>query len=293
MKGPSGSTAARLLFLAVVVGFAWWGLRQSGDEVATAMGETEPLGVAVGLVAVLAGLALTGLLWRQVLAGYGHHLPVRAAGSVFFVGQLGKYVPGSVWSMGVQARLARQHDVPARTTVGTSLVFLLVHVATGLVVGALLAVDPGQPGWARLVGAAVGGVGLLLLAPAVAALVARRVGGQHAGFAWNARDVVLSSGFMLLVWSCYSVALVAVLPEAQVSALPALAAAFALGYVAGVAVPFAPAGVGAREAVFLFVAAPAVGIGPAASVAILARVLHTVGDFVAAGVAWAAARHAA
>ena len=32
-----------------------------------------------------------------LLAGFGSRPPLRGASQVFFVGQLGKYLPGSVW----------------------------------------------------------------------------------------------------------------------------------------------------------------------------------------------------
>ena len=73
---------------------------------------------------------------------------------MFFVGQLGKYVPGSVWSIGAHAHLAARHGVPLRVTVGTSLMFLGLNLATaGLVVGvARRSPARGTPG-CRLAGA--------------------------------------------------------------------------------------------------------------------------------------------
>ena len=102
-----------------------------------------PGAVLVGLTA--AGLVLLGLLttcgaWLRLLAGYGHRLPREDGRRVFFVGQLGKYIPGSVWSMGAHADLARGFGVPVRVTVGTSLAFLGLNVATaGLLAFGMLA----------------------------------------------------------------------------------------------------------------------------------------------------------
>ena len=45
------------------------------------------------LAAVLAGVLATFLCWRAVLADLGGRLPVNAGARVFFVGQLGKYLP--------------------------------------------------------------------------------------------------------------------------------------------------------------------------------------------------------
>ena len=43
------------------------------------------------------GLGATGLAWRAILAGLGSPLPVSAVPPVFFVAQVGKYLPGAIW----------------------------------------------------------------------------------------------------------------------------------------------------------------------------------------------------
>ncbi len=55
------------------------------------------------------------LAWRRVLADLGSPLHLAPAGGVFFVGQLGKYLPGSVWSIVAQAEMGTTaaHPAPA------------------------------------------------------------------------------------------------------------------------------------------------------------------------------------
>ena len=121
-------------------------------------------------------LSVDNLLER---IGLGAPLPLREGSATFFVGQLGKYVPGSVWSLGAQATLARRQSVPARVTVAAGLVFLGYHLATGVALGAgavLLGVlDPGWPAWVSgllVLGAVVG------LAPSLVRALSRRLAGQ-------------------------------------------------------------------------------------------------------------------
>jgi hypothetical protein len=52
--------------------------------------------VALAMVAVLGGLFCSLLGWRAALAGLGSPLPLGGAMQVYLLGQLGKYVPGSV-----------------------------------------------------------------------------------------------------------------------------------------------------------------------------------------------------
>jgi uncharacterized membrane protein YbhN (UPF0104 family) len=287
---------ARGLFLVAAVGFGWWALRSRGAEIRAAVLEVSPARVLLALVVVLAGLAVTSVVWRGLLAGYGHHPAARAATAVFFVGQLGKYIPGSVWSLGAQADMARRDGVPPRTTVAVGLLFLWVHVGTAASVGAVLVAAPDD--WAPvdpLVRALVAALGLIAVAPPVLERLGMLLAGTRLRVPWSA---ALGLGAaMAAVWFAYGAALVLVVPAADVAAaggagalLPGYVGAFALSYVVGVLVVIAPAGVGAREGTLVLLLAPSLGLPVSAASALLIRAVHTVADFVIAGVAWALAR---
>lgn len=291
MSRAGSRTATRLTFVTVVAGFALWGFGHSGNEVREALAMTSWSALALALLLVVLGLTVTAVLWRHILGAYGHRLPLPQAMAIFFIGQLGKYVPGSVWSIGAQARMAAGHGVPARTTVSASLVFLMVHVATGLLAAASLGACLELSAEYRrliIIGGAV--TGAVLLVPEVARRFAARTGGRAGHFAWRVGDLLGTLAAMGAVWACYGSALTLVLPQPSVPDLVPVTVAFALGYVAGVAVPFAPAGLGAREGMVLLILVPALGVGPAGAVAVLGRVLHTIADFTVAGGAWALAR---
>lgn len=295
---PRALAAARIAFVVAALVFGWVGLRPHGEEIGRAMAAASAPRVALAGLLVLGGLALTGTVWRRILAGYGHHVPRRAADGVFFPGQLGKYIPGSVWSLGAQAEMARRLHVPARTTVSVGLVFLWVHVATAAVVAGLLAPSPTATSSGAVVAlraSAVAGGAVAMAAP-----VLHRLGGRLARAAepldlgW--RGVGGITALMGTVWALYGAALVAVLPPGVVvdggpgRLLLVGVGAFAASYVAGVLVVVAPAGAGAREAALVALLAPTLGLPVAAAGALLVRVVHTVADVVIAGLAWVAAR---
>lgn len=271
--------------------WAWWSMRGRWDEVGDALAETSAPGVIVAFVLVLGGLLATGIVWLRLLAAHGHRLPFGDGLSIFFLGQLGKYIPGSVWSIGVQAGLARAHGVPGRATAGASLVFLGVHVSTAVVLGGVLtlagAVDPGVPTWmvyAALLAAAIG------LLPAVVNWLGSLVSSPEGRLRLRWSDLAAALALMTAAWSAYSLALVGMLPDLDLSVTGPLAAAFALAYAAGVVVVLSPAGLGAREGTFVLLLAPVTGVAVATGVALLARVVHTVADFALAGLTFARAR---
>ena len=72
--------------------------------------------LAAGLVSLAPIFTLLG--WRCILADLGSPLHLAPAGGIFFVGQLGKYVPGSVWSIVAQAEMGTRLDIPRRPSSG-------------------------------------------------------------------------------------------------------------------------------------------------------------------------------
>ncbi|GAB3082434.1 lysylphosphatidylglycerol synthase domain-containing protein [Nocardioides zeae] len=275
----------RAVFLAVVVGCMAWSLDGRWDEVVRAVRRVHPLALGAAVLLTCAGLLATSVVWRRTLAAFGHDVPRREARSVFFVSQLGKYVPGAVWAIGVQARLAARHAVPVRVTVTTALMFTGIHLVTagllgGVLVAAGVAPAPG-PRWLWGLGALVCVAGFV---PAVTRRVLRRAAGTALVVGW--REPLAVVGLMALAWGAYALALLLLVEDRSISSLGALAGAFALGYVAGVLVVVAPAGLGAREATFVAVLSPATGLPVATAIALLARLVHTVADVLLAAVSW-------
>jgi len=113
-----------------------WALAAQWGAVRPLLGQLSVPSLGAALAAVLGGIVATFLCWREVLADLGRRLPLAAGARVFFLGQLGKYLPGSLWPVMAQMELGRDHQVPERASGSAVGVFLLVLVGTGLVVAA-------------------------------------------------------------------------------------------------------------------------------------------------------------
>jgi len=290
MTGRRWLDVARWVFLGAVLAFAWWGLHDRTDEVVDAVTATSAWRIVVSGVLVVVGIAVTSTAWLRLLAAYGRELPPGEGRAVFFVGQLGKYIPGAVWSMGAHAQLARKHEVPVRTTVSTSLVFLGVNLATaGLVAASAALVGASSVDVPRWVLVAVLAVGVAGLSPWVVNLCGSLISGgdplalTHGGVA----RVVLLQG---VTWACYGGAMLLLAPDPSPRVFAAAAGAFATAYAVGVLVVLAPAGLGARDVTLIALLAPVTGLTSATAIALLTRVLHTGGDLGLALMAWAWAR---
>lgn len=86
-------------------------------------------------------------------------------------------------------------------------------------------------------------------------------------------------------WLLYGAAFWMLAAGLALDPMPSLALSvgvFASGYIVGLIAVFAPGGVGVREAVFLTLLAPAIGVGAAATLAVASRILLTVTEVAAA-----------
>ena len=95
-------------------------------------------GVALSLAAALVGVVGTYLQWRSVLIGLGVRFGVVEGARVFFVSQLGKYLPGSVWPVVMQMEAGRSRGANRKTMLAANLITVLLSVCVGVVLAGLL-----------------------------------------------------------------------------------------------------------------------------------------------------------
>jgi hypothetical protein len=276
-----------VLFVLVAVALLLLALRDQGPEALRVARQVGAAAAAASTAAVLLGLLASALVWRALMADLGTRLGLRAALHVFFLGQLGKYVPGSVFAVAAQMELGRAHGAPRSRTGTAGLLFLGVLVAAGLLAAAV-ALPLTSPGalrsyaWVLLVLP----LGAVLLAPPVltrlVGLLLRTLRREPLDRPLSARAVAAALGWALVMWAAYGVHLwLLVRPQdvqAGTSLLLLSTGAYALAWTAGFLVVVAPAGAGVRELALVVALAPVLDRTGALAVAVLSRVLMTLGD---------------
>ena len=290
MRRLATSRWIRLGLLALALGFCAYGLVSQRAEVATALHQLSWGSVIGAVIAVIAAMGCMMLSWRALLADLGSPLPLPAAIRILFVAQLGKYIPGAVWAAAAQVELGRGHQVPRRRSATAAAVGLLVTLATALLVAAvalpLSSGDAARKYWWAL---ALALPALLGLYPPLTSsvvngllrLVRRPPLERPISTAGMARTVAWS----LLGWVFFSVQawlLVMDMTGKGLAVLPLAAGAYALAWAVGlILIPF-PGGVGPRELALIAALAPIMSPGAAIVVAVISRLVNTIGDL-----AWA------
>lgn len=178
------------------------------------------------------------------------------------VSNLGRYIPGNIWTIGAMGAMARQLDVSPVAASGSALLGTLVNIAVGFVVAllsghALLLSRVPVALRTLTVVVIMAAAGSLLLLPFVMSRVSRaasRVVGRPFEATLPMRAVVYSLIGNVIAWIVYGAAfqlfMVGVLGRSTGGSLTYLAA-YTSSYLIGYIFLFAPAGVGFRELAML------------------------------------------
>ena len=282
--------AAQLALAALVAWFVWQSVAGDLGEFRSLRSLAAPIELRLGPVALAAAVVwgTYGMLiaaWRTVLSGWRQHLTFPSAVRIWCISNLGRYLPGKVWSIAGLAVLARREGVHGLAAGGSAVVMQAMAVGTGAAVA--LAFLPQIDSAVSLV------AGLAVAAVSVTALTSKPI------MRWLARltrtraeidplptrTVVLGAGTTLAAWLMYGLAFWLLAQGLTPDSMPTLelaVGAFAAGYIVGLLAVFAPGGVVVRESVLVGLLVPSIGTGPALVLSIGSRLLLTVTEIVAA-----------
>jgi len=274
--------AAFALFIVYAVAKRWDGVRDYAGRLSVA---------AIGLstTAVLGAIWCSFLCWKAVLADFGSRVPVGGGMRIFFVGQLGKYLPGKLWPILTQTRLGAEYGVPKRSSGAAAGVFMLLVLGTGLVIGVATLPFLGAQAFHRYWWAlAVLPAALVAMHPAVLnwglGLGLRLARREPMPQPLTLRGTATAAFWCLPMWALFGVHTWALALDLGGGGLPLLlrsTGVFAASWSIGFLLLVAPAGAGPREAAFIVLLGATLPVAQATVIALVSRLLITVGD-----VAW-------
>ena len=296
----------------VVLGFALWYLLHFAAahraELAGARLTIAWTPLVAGSVLTLLGYAWNVRLWSWSLGWWRQRLRWTAALRIWFLANLARFIPGTVWQFAGLAAMSRAEGVSAVAATTAILVQQLSLLVTGGLAALVTAPEllsawshgVRQGGSLSALAAAAGALGdrahalpavarvaivVLLFAAGVLAVplllppmarLARRMG--------KGGDVVVPTpttpqlgGYVaahLITWALYAIAFWLFCRGTFGDDAPALApamAAFLVSYVAGIVIVVAPGGLGVREAVLTATLSPVIGAERALLVSLLSR----------------------
>lgn len=289
---------ARILVFLAIAGSIAYAIYTLWPDVRDTLLSLNPWSIALSFVVAMTAMCANVMAWHAVLRELDHRVSVVESGRIFLVGQLGKYLPGSIWAFVLQMELARRAGIPRARAFAASLILVGIATTTALVLGLM-----GLPALKAVGGPAVWGVVALIPVAVICALppvltrlvnlflkLLRREGLGHR---LTYRGLLRIFGWCVVAWSLFGLhfwILSAGLDGADAPNLFDAIGAFALGMTAGLLAIASPSGLGVREAVLVALLAPFVGIGVALGIALASRLILTLSDVIAAGGAAMSAR---
>jgi glycosyltransferase 2 family protein len=264
-----------------------------------------PMAVATGMAALAYAsiVPVTSWAWGRLLRDIGVRLAPLQLNMIIGLTQIAKYMPGGIGQHLGRSALSIQQGMPPGPLFATLAVELVLAIEAAISVGVVaLVVALDRPlrlplGDRPLLSLATLGLGTTLaglfalknlpsltrrIAPFLAPDAAIQLpGGSALGAAFSA--YVLN--YVLIGSGLYAIADVA--GGVQLSTLPLCVGTFALSWVAGFVVPFAPAGLGVREGVMIALLSPTLDAATALKVVVAFRISTTTGDLL--GLMWGGA----
>ncbi len=238
---------------------------------------------------MFATYALLIEVWRRILAEWRAQVSFGDAARIWFVSNLGKYVPGKVWQILAMGSMAREIDVQPTAAAGSAILSTVVNIAMGGVVAvvagwkALDAVTQGHAALGIVLAIALM-AGVLLVPAALPPMirVAERLTGRTLALGdLPRRAVYIAIVGNIFAWVMYGWSFQLLVRGVLGSATGSLAqytAAYAVSYIIGYLVFLIPGGVGPRE-IALIASLKAMGLAnpkEAAVIAVTSRLWLTV-----------------
>ena len=276
---------------------AWEDLRASG----LSGWRVRPLWLAAAVGCEVAALCASGVVWAWLFRTAGGKAGVPQAAAAWLGSNLGRYIPGKIWQVTGLVAYVRGRGDSGATAFATLIAFQAAILATGAalalaVLGARAFEGLGR--WPLI----AGGLALAAaLTPPVLRFVIRlgrrllRETREHGDAEPDGKMLCRAVVGSLLIWPLHGLGFLALLEGLVLQNTIGFQAAlgvFAGSYVVGYLALVAPGGLIVREGAIigLLAAAAAIPAGPAAALALAARLWTTVAELLSFGLALALLR---
>ncbi len=241
--------------------------------------------MALSLLLAWSTYGLQVVSWRVILSGWGQRLPLLSLATIWFVANLGRYVPGKVWSVTGMVVLATRRGVPAWAATASAVVIQGLGIGAAVVVVLVTMPASASPAWlAVAAGAAIATLAAFAW-PWLIRQLQTRVPQLRELRVLPLRTLATSVVLTTASWLTYGASLWALsrgLGNPPTLPLGAACGIFALGYTLGLLALVAPGGLVVREGILFAMLKPYLGAGPAVVVSIASRLILTVTELVAA-----------
>ncbi|MHB9029226.1 MAG: lysylphosphatidylglycerol synthase transmembrane domain-containing protein [Candidatus Latescibacterota bacterium] len=274
-----GLLALAVLYYIRVTVLANW------EQVSGYAWDFNPVLMGISLAVFFVAYAWLAWTWGKVLGYAGHDVSFSVAWDIYFIGNLGRYIPGKVWTIAGTAWIADRKGLPPVKTATASVFAQAYSMISSLVFFAVFLILRGD----RLEGMRLEWAAPLMLLFAAVFMVPRNLerilnrmlaalGRESISLGLTIGKAARIVGLYFISWLLFGAAfwlfVAAVTGDTSVS-LIFLTAVFAAAYVGGFLAVFVPGGLGVRESLMSVLLSGTVPPGVGLLVAFLVRLAAT------------------
>ena len=250
-----------------------------------------------GWILTLIALFPAGIAWFQTLRDFQLSVPARHGAYAYFLGHLGKYVPGKAMAIVLRVGYLHRLGISVRPTILSVFIETLTSLASGSILGAILLQTMSVPPWLKVCALACIPLAALALVPKpfrwlIERLSRSRLGAmpQHVAEAIQWRLMLRCGTYSAVGWLLHGTAawmlLMAIDPASDLlswRAWSTCVSSMALAALAGF-VSMIPGGAGVRELVATWGIATLVPMPVALASAVITRLAAIAAELIVLGV---------
>jgi uncharacterized membrane protein YbhN (UPF0104 family) len=284
-------TGTILVVLALL--FAAWAIQREWHPMVSSLRSMSTPTLLLSFSCGILAIGVTFPMWRALLQGLNVNLSFETGSRIFFVSQLGKYLPGSVWPIVMQVEAGHDRGATRRTMLTANLLAVALNSAVGLVVACILLPFYDRSAlvkywWMFMIGAGLLGLVHPKIFPRLINGIMTRRGHQAPIPGLHRGALLRATSWSFLCWIFLGLQLGilanVVAPHGFATYFLATGA-MSLAVCTGVLFIPAPAGVGIRDLVLVLVLSVAMKSSTALGLALITRVSLILVDLVLAGAA--------
>ncbi|MGH8016415.1 MAG: lysylphosphatidylglycerol synthase transmembrane domain-containing protein [Candidatus Zixiibacteriota bacterium] len=291
--------ALKSLLILVIFYFVYLQFRNNWEDIKTFEWQfRNPLLLILSFFTALFSFFLFASTWSIIASGFGEKISLPASFKIFYLSNLGRYVPGKIWQLFGIIYVARQYGLSAEKATASFVISqLFMTVSAFLILAVSAQIEPAiiidqiafmGKGSAYLFTAAMVSLSLVVVIwpnwiLALCNLVLRRLSRPELSFVMDKKVAPLLFLGYCFAWFSYGAAfwmlIKSIVVETDLGLIPSIGI-FAGSYQIGYLALFAPGGLGPRELVMGQMLLPFLA-GVAPMIAIISRIWTTVIEILA------------
>ncbi len=243
-----------------------------------------------GLLAISFGVVFLNFLffiqiWRNLLNKFSSGLSFKKAFKIWFYSNLGKYVPGKIWSVMGMVYMCEKEGIPKAATLSSAILNQLLNVIGGLILVLILSGTKFLSGMSKLYYLPLILVFVISLYPRVMEKILnwglKKLKKESVKVNLSFKENLFFTLLFMLAWGVYGLAFnifILSLTDYSFNLWPFLTSIFVFSYILGFLSIFVPGGLGVREGILVYYLSSYFPLPVATLIALLSRLWMTAAE---------------